>query len=366
MEQIGSVYEYFSDFVHCVQSLDLNDYESLQCFLNGLQTFFHREIIFDDSQTLWDAFCLAKFYERRWMNPCSEISKPDLSSHIQIQIQISSSKFFSRKFISNIYRRSSNSRSTIKSSKLASRNSTFKFTNRSRSSNIHQQHSSKNFKNTTITEQDQKLRVNDAEDSVFAEGNVEDADLELAEEERVNRSPPKPSNFTLNGGKDLRSLAHEIGGTAPSDGDAGLVASSGAEDGAFTKGKRMAETIEHRATPVMEDRAAKVEMTSLATVGMATRSATKKILSPAVVKCRCPQTNSRRRAFLLVPPPLLAAVFPWDRVEESEEPKKCYGRVVKDADPVFIGAIDDERIGFLANSPQSLRSSFWRRLEGDS
>ncbi|MED6216282.1 hypothetical protein PIB30_006222 [Stylosanthes scabra] len=62
-----------------------------ECFINGLELFIHRKILFDDPKTLWNAFCLAKFYEARWMNPFSEISKSELSSQIQIQIQRSSS-----------------------------------------------------------------------------------------------------------------------------------------------------------------------------------------------------------------------------------------------------------------------------------
>ncbi|MED6138500.1 hypothetical protein PIB30_074800 [Stylosanthes scabra] len=60
-------------------------------FLSGLESFIYREILFDDPQTLWDAFCLAKSYEERWRNPFSEISKPQLSSQIKIQIHRSSS-----------------------------------------------------------------------------------------------------------------------------------------------------------------------------------------------------------------------------------------------------------------------------------
>ncbi|KAL1330844.1 hypothetical protein AAHE18_12G139300 [Arachis hypogaea] len=61
---------------------------TLKTFLNGLETYIHREIIFDDPKTLWDAFYLAKFYEERWKNPFGENSKPKLPSHnYQIQIQ---------------------------------------------------------------------------------------------------------------------------------------------------------------------------------------------------------------------------------------------------------------------------------------
>ncbi|MED6172083.1 hypothetical protein PIB30_046833 [Stylosanthes scabra] len=41
-------------------------------------------------------------------------------------------------------------------------------------------------------------------------------------------------------------------------------------------------------------------------------TAVEKILSPAAVKCGCPQAISGCRVFSLVPPRLLAAIFPWD------------------------------------------------------
>ncbi|RYR15352.1 hypothetical protein Ahy_B04g072091 [Arachis hypogaea] len=85
MEQIGSVAEYFTAFLCYVQRVNLNDAEILKTFLNGLETYIHREIIFDDPKTIRDAFYLAKYYEERWSNPFSEISKPKLSAQHQIQ-----------------------------------------------------------------------------------------------------------------------------------------------------------------------------------------------------------------------------------------------------------------------------------------
>ncbi|MED6133355.1 hypothetical protein PIB30_027521 [Stylosanthes scabra] len=55
-----------------------------------------------------------------------------------------------------------------------------------------------------------------------------EAALGTTETEAVHQPPPKPPNFT-DGGKDLQSLAHEIGGTDPSDNDEELTAGSGAE-----------------------------------------------------------------------------------------------------------------------------------------
>ncbi|MED6203745.1 hypothetical protein PIB30_002514 [Stylosanthes scabra] len=52
----------------------------------------------------------------------------------------------------------------------------------------------------------------------------------------ANRPPPKPPDFTEDGGCELRSLADEIGCTTPGVRDEGLTASSGAEDGAVAKG----------------------------------------------------------------------------------------------------------------------------------
>ncbi|MED6204695.1 hypothetical protein PIB30_011378 [Stylosanthes scabra] len=60
----------------------------------------------------------------------------------------------------------------------------------------------------------------------------------------ANRPPPKPPNFTEDGSGEQRSLAHEIGCTTPGVGDEGLVASSGAKDGAVAKGKLESTEVE--------------------------------------------------------------------------------------------------------------------------
>ncbi|MED6146433.1 hypothetical protein PIB30_034454 [Stylosanthes scabra] len=62
-------------------------------------------------------------------------------------------------------------------------------------------------------------------------------------QEKSHRPPQKPPNFALDGGDELRSLAHEIDGTTLGDSDEGLTASSGTEDGAVVKGKVETEVI---------------------------------------------------------------------------------------------------------------------------
>ncbi|MED6133742.1 hypothetical protein PIB30_030959 [Stylosanthes scabra] len=84
----------------------------------------------------------------------------------------------------------------------------------------------------------------------------------------AQRPPPEPPNLTSDGGDKQRSLAHEIDSTSPGDGD-----------------ERLAER------------------TPIATVGEGTAS----MLGGWRI------TQAIRRALLLQPPPLLAAVFPWNR-----------------------------------------------------
>ncbi|MED6107610.1 hypothetical protein PIB30_015570 [Stylosanthes scabra] len=141
---------------------------------------------------------------------------------------------------------------------------------------------------------------------------VVNAALESAEE-GVNRPPPKPPNF-MDGGKNLRSLSHAIGGTAPSDGDEGLAASSGA----VLKGKVdatdlddddlgwlelepvEAADISHDVSP-LNDSSAKRPGSNSTEDGAVVRVTGGGIL-----------TRRLRRFVLLTPPPLLAAIFPWD------------------------------------------------------
>ncbi|MED6131062.1 hypothetical protein PIB30_006386 [Stylosanthes scabra] len=86
----------------------------------------------------------------------------------------------------------------------------------------------------------------------------------LNRQKGTHRPPPKPPNFTSDGGKDLRSLAHEIGSTTQSDGVEGLVASSGADAVAEGKVKAMPKakrlqiksTVALLVTPPMQHRAA--------------------------------------------------------------------------------------------------------------
>ncbi|MED6169496.1 hypothetical protein PIB30_021793 [Stylosanthes scabra] len=89
MEQIKGVDEYYSRFLPYSHRFDNST--ALKNFLNGSATYIHREIIFDDPKNLCEAFQLAKFYEEQWMNPLSDLSKPNIPSQSQIQSQNNSS-----------------------------------------------------------------------------------------------------------------------------------------------------------------------------------------------------------------------------------------------------------------------------------
>ncbi|MED6108706.1 hypothetical protein PIB30_026681 [Stylosanthes scabra] len=111
MEQIGSVDEYFTNFLPYAERFD--DSTALKLFLNGLATYIHREIVFYDPKTLHNAVCLAKFYEERWMNLFSEISKPEIQAST-IQFHQFQKKFSNDSTISE----AENPTSTIQNSKI--------------------------------------------------------------------------------------------------------------------------------------------------------------------------------------------------------------------------------------------------------
>ncbi|MED6199988.1 hypothetical protein PIB30_080997 [Stylosanthes scabra] len=80
----------------------------------------------------------------------------------------------------------------------------------------------------------------------------------------AHRPPPKPPNFTSDGGDELRSLTHEIDGTTLGDGDEGITASNSAENSTVAKGRKdndaadqnhgdcASEPAEHRTAPRSE------------------------------------------------------------------------------------------------------------------
>ncbi|MED6168710.1 hypothetical protein PIB30_014175 [Stylosanthes scabra] len=121
-----------------------------------------------------------------------------------------------------------------------------------------------------------------AEEDAITKGKVEEhADLVLARE--VTRPSPKPPN------PDSHTMALGEASTSTSTNRSERrTANNGAEGGAFAEGKRMAAT--------MEDRVTRLETVSRKTVTNGS-----------------PRARQLRRFILLTPPPLLAAVFPWNR-----------------------------------------------------
>ncbi|MED6178074.1 hypothetical protein PIB30_104224 [Stylosanthes scabra] len=156
----------------------------------------------------------------------------------------------------------------------------------------------------------------------------------------ANRPPPKLPNFTEDGGGELRSLAHEIGCTTPAVGDEGLTASSSAEDGAVAKGN----VVDAKAEPFLhflgDDDAANLNCGGCARdADDGTRPAASVNIGESTTSARSAEVGAiasmtdgglrarlLRRFISLTPPPLLVAVFPWDREEEmrmwvSDEPE---------------------------------------------
>ncbi|MED6106108.1 hypothetical protein PIB30_001502 [Stylosanthes scabra] len=359
MEQIGSVDEYFSDFVHCVQSLDLNDSEILKRLLNGLQTFIHRDIIFDDPQTLWHAFCLAKFYEEKWMNPFSETSKPQ--SQIQIQIKKRSAKFLessSAKFPEA---------TTISDSKQQEVTDSIHI---SEIQKLHIQITNSNSRNSSILGPTQTTpeTVLENYDAASVHNSIQ-RQFENSKNKEEEEPDPKSriqfqQQFHQHQHKNSSKISKEDEVTEQIEGDG--VKSSGAscsaEVGAFAKGKvdadlEPAET-EDDATASDADEATALSRCSVVgdsvatkrertlktaggvdhlsepeakhqgTIGNCWYSAERKLLSGsgsaedgagATVTDGGLLTRRLRRFVSLTPPPILAAVFPWNRGGDGEE-----------------------------------------------
>ncbi|MED6172466.1 hypothetical protein PIB30_050400 [Stylosanthes scabra] len=132
----------------------------------------------------------------------------------------------------------------------------------------------------------------------------------------AQRPPPEPPNFTSDGDDKQRSLAHEIDGTSLGDGDERLAAR----------------------TPV-------------AIVGEGTTS----MLGGWRI------TQAVRRAMLLNPPSLMAAVFPWDRAAQTElttDRRDGDGGMVQWRSPSlsFFGHVGNEgrRLPSIALSPTAM------------
>ncbi|MED6224633.1 hypothetical protein PIB30_086014 [Stylosanthes scabra] len=148
-------------------------------------------------------------------------------------------------------------------------------------------------------------------------------ELEAARVEVAHRSPPKPPNLPLEGGDETRSSKRESGGNSSTP------VRSGTEDGAIAKGERTlvtagdegAASLEGDATTdrsysgwkgIVECRAARSAVVGASAKG----NWTSVVATMTDGRLRARQL---RQFILLMSPPLLAAVFPWDCSSNGEE-----------------------------------------------
>ncbi|MED6124032.1 hypothetical protein PIB30_055152 [Stylosanthes scabra] len=191
MEQIGNVDGYFSVYLPYAKKLGWNDSAILKNFLLGLETYIHKDIIFDDPQNLWDAYCLAKFYEEKWRNPFSEMSKPQLSS--QIKIQKNSSEKFSE--ISSATSTDALAIPAQQSKQLQSRIENLESSNPENKSNlpalvssIHQLQRFLPDAATAIDDWNASCNDYGAEDDTVAKGNVDSTEVDVGSADLTNGS----------------------------------------------------------------------------------------------------------------------------------------------------------------------------------
>ncbi|XP_016180949.1 uncharacterized protein LOC107623265 [Arachis ipaensis] len=350
MEQIGSVAEYFTAFLSSVQRVIWTDTEILKTFLNGLETYIHREIIFDDPKTLSDAFYLAKYYEERWSNPFSEISKPKLSS--QHQIQKSSSTKIS-------YQSLYQSLESAFQAKIQIQNSTVD--TREKSSTEHKIRNSE--AESSIQTQDQaKLQTADTDftssriqlsnsipQQQFSASTTALPDLrrELQIQETTSlNAGPRPLNASDRTWRETAPVAEDddvhVDRTARSSDGRLSKANSGAEDGAVAKGKvddtdlwdreptpkppcRFTDAVVRGGAaarkPAPEPRPRKTNDAVVASGASAkAKLATTRVDEAA--KVRRGVLFHCVPSIVAKPPPLTVAVFPWDREHRGSTEKK--------------------------------------------